>query len=38
MVVGVLGTGANEHGPNECLDLPNVRKLINCITYIITGS
>ncbi|CAD8206663.1 unnamed protein product [Paramecium pentaurelia] len=36
LIIGVLGTGANEHGPNECLDLPNVRKLISCITEIIS--
>ncbi|CAD8184292.1 unnamed protein product [Paramecium octaurelia] len=37
IIVGVLGTGANEHGPNECLDLPNVKKLISCITEIISN-
>lgn len=33
-----MGPNSNEHGPNECLDLPYTKKLISCIAYIVSGA
>ncbi len=33
LVTGILGPGANAHGPNECLDLPAVTRL----TLVVAG-
>ncbi|CAD8043665.1 unnamed protein product [Paramecium primaurelia] len=38
IITGVLGPNSNEHGPNECLDLPYTKKLISCIAYIVSGA
>jgi hypothetical protein len=35
LVVGVLGPGANAHGPNEFLDLPTARRLTACVAGIL---
>ena len=35
IITGVLGPGSNAHGPNEFLNIPYVKKLNCCISYII---
>jgi len=35
LVVGILGPEANEHGPNESLDIAYTKKLICCLTQIL---
>jgi acetylornithine deacetylase/succinyl-diaminopimelate desuccinylase-like protein len=35
LVVGVLGPGANAHGPNEFLDLPTARRLTACVAGVL---
>ncbi|HSJ97153.1 MAG TPA: M20/M25/M40 family metallo-hydrolase [Myxococcota bacterium] len=35
LVTGVLGPGANAHGPNEFLHLPTARRLSGCVAQIL---
>ena len=35
LVVGVLGPGANAHGPNEFLDLPTAKRLTACLVDVL---
>lgn len=35
LVVGVLGPGANAHGPNEFLDLSMARRLTSCVASVL---
>ena len=35
IITGILGPGSNAHGPNEFLNIPYVKKLNCCISYII---
>ncbi|NNM59178.1 MAG: M20/M25/M40 family metallo-hydrolase [Legionellales bacterium] len=35
LITGVLGPGANAHGPNEFLHLPTAKKLTACVAHII---
>jgi len=36
LITGVLGPGANAHGPNEFLDLPTARRLSGCVAWILS--
>jgi len=36
LITGVLGPGANAHGPNEFLDLPTARRLSGCVAQILS--
>ena len=35
LITGVLGPGANAHGPNEFLHIPTAKKLTACIAHVI---
>jgi acetylornithine deacetylase/succinyl-diaminopimelate desuccinylase-like protein len=35
VITGVLGPGANAHGPNEYLHLPTARKLTACLAHVL---
>ncbi|MBK5331056.1 MAG: M20/M25/M40 family metallo-hydrolase [Ilumatobacteraceae bacterium] len=35
VITGVLGPGANAHGPNEYLHLPTARRLTSCLTTLL---
>ncbi len=35
MITGVLGPGANAHGPNEFLHLPTARRLTACVAQVL---
>jgi acetylornithine deacetylase/succinyl-diaminopimelate desuccinylase-like protein len=35
LITGVLGPGANAHGPNEFLHLPTARRLAGCVAQVI---
>jgi acetylornithine deacetylase/succinyl-diaminopimelate desuccinylase-like protein len=35
LVTGVLGPGANAHGPNEFLHVPTARKLTGCVAQVL---
>jgi acetylornithine deacetylase/succinyl-diaminopimelate desuccinylase-like protein len=35
LITGVLGPGANAHGPNEFLHLPTARRLTGCVAQIL---
>ena len=35
LITGVLGPGANAHGPNEFLHIPTAKKLTACVAEII---
>src|SRR5690606_9032808 len=37
LVTGVLGPGANAHGPNEFLDLPTARRLSGCVAEVLAA-
>lgn len=37
LVTGVLGPGANAHGPNEFLDIPTVRRLTGCVAQVLAA-
>ena len=37
LVTGVLGPGANAHGPNEFLDLPTARRLSGCVAHVLAA-
>ena len=37
LVTGVLGPGANAHGPNEFLDLPTARRLTGCVAEVLAA-
>ncbi len=37
VVTGVLGPGANAHGPNEALDLPTARRIAMCVAHILAA-
>jgi acetylornithine deacetylase/succinyl-diaminopimelate desuccinylase-like protein len=37
LVTGVLGPGANAHGPNELLDLPTGRRLTSAVASIVAA-
>ncbi len=36
-VTGILGPGSNAHGPNECLDLPAVRRLTLALAGVLSA-
>jgi acetylornithine deacetylase/succinyl-diaminopimelate desuccinylase-like protein len=36
LITGVLGPGANAHGPNEFLHLPTARRLSGCVAQILS--
>ena len=35
VITGVLGPGANAHGPNEYLHVPTARKLTACLAHVL---
>jgi acetylornithine deacetylase/succinyl-diaminopimelate desuccinylase-like protein len=35
VITGVLGPGANAHGPNEYLHLPTARRLTSCLATVL---
>jgi di/tripeptidase len=35
VITGVLGPGANAHGPNEYLHLPTARRLTACLAALL---
>jgi acetylornithine deacetylase/succinyl-diaminopimelate desuccinylase-like protein len=35
LITGVLGPGANAHGPNEFLHIPTAKKLTACVAEVI---
>ena len=35
VITGVLGPGANAHGPNEYLHLPTARRLTSCLAALL---
>jgi hypothetical protein len=35
VITGVLGPGANAHGPNEYLHLPTARRLTTCLAALL---
>jgi acetylornithine deacetylase/succinyl-diaminopimelate desuccinylase-like protein len=35
LITGVLGPGANAHGPNEFLHLPTAKRLTGCVAHVI---
>jgi acetylornithine deacetylase/succinyl-diaminopimelate desuccinylase-like protein len=37
LVTGVLGPGANAHGPNEFLHLPTARRLTGCVAQVLAA-
>ena len=37
MVTGVLGPGANAHGPNEFLHLPTARRVTECVARVLAA-
>jgi len=37
LVTGVLGPGANAHGPNEFLDIPTARNLSGCVAHVLAA-
>jgi acetylornithine deacetylase/succinyl-diaminopimelate desuccinylase-like protein len=37
MVTGVLGPGANAHGPNEFLHLPTARRVTECVAHVLSA-
>ncbi|MNC90325.1 hypothetical protein D3C83_64090 [compost metagenome] len=37
LITGVLGPGANAHGPNEFLHVPYVKKLTGCVASVIAA-
>jgi acetylornithine deacetylase/succinyl-diaminopimelate desuccinylase-like protein len=37
LITGVLGPGANAHGPNEFLHLPTARRLTGCVAQVLAA-
>jgi acetylornithine deacetylase/succinyl-diaminopimelate desuccinylase-like protein len=37
VITGVLGPGANAHGPNECLHIPTARRLTSCLATVLNA-
>jgi acetylornithine deacetylase/succinyl-diaminopimelate desuccinylase-like protein len=37
LITGVLGPGANAHGPNEFLHVPTARKLSACVAHVLAA-
>ena len=37
VITGVLGPNSNAHGPNEFLNIPYVKNLNCCISYILSN-
>jgi di/tripeptidase len=37
LITGVLGPGANAHGPNEFLHIPYVKKLTACVASVVAA-
>jgi di/tripeptidase len=35
LITGVLGPGANAHGPNEFLHIPMVKRLTSCVSVVL---
>ena len=37
VITGVLGPGANAHGPNEYLHIPTARRLTSCLATVLNA-
>jgi di/tripeptidase len=37
VITGVLGPGANAHGPNEFLHVPTAEKLTGCVAQVLAA-
>jgi acetylornithine deacetylase/succinyl-diaminopimelate desuccinylase-like protein len=37
LITGVLGPGANAHGPNEFLHLPTAMRLTGCVAQVLAA-
>jgi di/tripeptidase len=37
VITGVLGPGANAHGPNEFLHVPTAKRLTGCVAQVLAA-